>query len=83
MNTSEPSVVPFAATTADPNHVFPPLTAAQIGRIAPQGRRRAMVAREVLVEVGQQPVPFFVVLSGQVQVLRPSAGAEVLIVSQG
>jgi thioredoxin reductase (NADPH) len=83
MGASESSLVPFATTTSDPDHVFPPLTPAQIARIAPQGRRRAMVTREVLVEVGQQPVPFFVVLSGQVQVLRPSAGAEVLIVSQG
>ena len=83
MNTSEPSVMPFAATTTDPDHVFPPLTLAQIARIAPQGRRRAMIAGEVLVQVGQQPVPFFVVLSGQVQVLRPTAAADVMIVSQG
>jgi len=76
MGASESSLVPFATTTFDPDHVFPPLTPAQIARIAPQGRRRAMVTREVLVEVGQQPVLFFVVLSGQVQVLRPSAGAE-------
>jgi thioredoxin reductase (NADPH) len=76
-------VVPFATTTADPDHVFPPLTRAQIARIASRGQRRAMVAGEVLVEVGQQPVPFFVILSGEVQVRRPSAGTDVLIVSQG
>jgi thioredoxin reductase (NADPH) len=80
---SIPQITPFAATTSDPERVFPPLTPAQIARIAPQGRRRAMVAREVLVQVGQQPVPFFVVLSGQVQVLRPTGAADVLIVSQG
>jgi thioredoxin reductase (NADPH) len=83
MDTSEPLVVPFATTTADPDHVFPPLTRAQIARIASRGQRRAMVAGEVLVEVGQQPVPFFVILSGEVQVRRPSAGTDVLIVSQG
>jgi thioredoxin reductase (NADPH) len=82
MGTSE-TAVPFATTTSDPEHVFPPLTAAQIARIASHGQRRAMVAGEVLVEVGQQPVPFFVVLSGEVEVRRPSAGADVLIVSQG
>ena len=82
MDTSEP-LVPFATTTADPDHVFPPLTRAQIARIASRGQRRAMVAGEVLVEVGQQPVPFFVILSGEVQVRRPSAGTDVLIVSQG
>jgi thioredoxin reductase (NADPH) len=83
MDASEPSVVPFATTTADPDHVFPPLTPAQIARIASQGQRRTMVPGEVLVEVGQQPVPFFVILSGEVQVRRPSAGTDVLIVSQG
>ena len=83
MDTSEPLVVPFATTTADPDHVFPPLTPAQIARIASQGQRRTMVPGEVLVEVGQQPVPFFVILSGEVQVRRPSAGTDVLIVSQG
>ena len=35
----------------------------------------------MLVEVGQRPVPFFVVLSGELQVLRPSAGTEALIVT--
>jgi thioredoxin reductase (NADPH) len=80
---SMPQITPFAATTSDPEHVFPPLTPAQIARIAPRGRRRAMVPGEVLVEVGQQPVPFFVLLSGQIEVRRPSAETDVLIVSQG
>ena len=73
----------FVATTSHPDHVFPALTAAQIGRIASRGRRRAMQAGDVLVEAGQQPVPFFVVLSGELQVLRPSASADTLIVRQG
>jgi thioredoxin reductase (NADPH) len=34
----------------------------------------------VLVEVGDRPVPFFAVLSGEVQVLRPGDTAETLIV---
>lgn len=33
--------------------------------------------------MGQRPVPFFVVLSGEIQVLRPSSGIEALIVTQG
>ena len=41
-----------------------------------------MTSGEVLVEVGQQPVPFFVVLSGEIEVLRPSGGTEALIVTQ-
>jgi thioredoxin reductase (NADPH) len=66
---------------ARPERVFPTLTPAQIARIAPHGRRRAVASGDVLVEVGQRPVPFFVVLSGEMQVLRPSAGTEALIVT--
>ena len=68
-----------ASTTTD--HVFPTLTPAQINRIAPHGRRRGVAKGELLVEVGQRPIPFFVVLSGEMQVLRPVAGTEELIVT--
>jgi thioredoxin reductase (NADPH) len=81
MNTLDRSVTPLAATVSHPDRVFPTLTPAQIARIAPHGRRRAIASGEVLVEVGQRPVPFFVVLSGEMQVLRPSAGTEALIVT--
>src|SRR2546425_1058591 len=42
-----------------------------------------MTPGEVLVEVGQRPVPFFVVLNGEVQVLRTSGGTEALFVALG
>jgi thioredoxin reductase (NADPH) len=74
-------LTPLAATVSRPERVFPMLTPAQIARIAPHGRRRAIASGEVLVEVGQRPVPFFVVLSGEVQVLRPSGATETLIVT--
>jgi thioredoxin reductase (NADPH) len=66
---------------ARPERVFPTLTPAQIARIASHGRRRAVASGDVLVEVGQRPVPFFVVLTGEMQVLRPVAGTEALIVT--
>jgi hypothetical protein len=37
-----------------------------------------MTSGEVLVEVGQRPVPFFVVASGGVQALQPSGDTEAL-----
>jgi len=83
MDTMARVVTPFGATVSRPERLFPTLTAAQTARIATHGRRRAMASGEVLVEVGQRPVPFFVVLSGEVQVVRPSAGTEALIVTQG
>jgi hypothetical protein len=39
-----------------------------------------MTNGEALVGVGQRPVPFFVVLKGEVQVLRASGGAEALFI---
>ena len=80
MDAHDSSVIPLAAGVSRPDRVFPTLTAAQITRLAPHGRRRATSSGEVLVEVGQRPVPFFVVLSGEIQVLRPSPGGEALIV---
>jgi thioredoxin reductase len=81
MDTSDRSLTPLAVTVSRPERVFPTLTPAQIARIAPHGRQRAIAPGDVLVEVGQRPVPFFVVLSGEMQVLRPSAGTEALIVA--
>ena len=74
MNTVDSFLTPQAITVSCPDRVFPTLTPIQIARIAPHGRQRAIASGEVLVEVGQRPVPFFVVLSGEVQVLRPSGG---------
>ena len=75
-------VTPLGITVSRPERVFPTLTQAQIARIAPHGRQRAISPGDVLVEVGQRPVPFFVVLSGELQVLRPSSDTESLIVRQ-
>jgi thioredoxin reductase (NADPH) len=72
-----------AATVSRPDRVFPTLTPAQIARVARHGRRRAMTPAEVLVEVAQRPVPFFVVSDGEVQVLRTSGGSEALFVTLG
>jgi thioredoxin reductase (NADPH) len=67
----------------DLDKLFPTLTAAQIARIAPHGRRRAVARGDVLIEVGESSVPFFVVLSGHVQALRPTEDGETLIVTHG
>ena len=61
---------PTAPSAAE--RLFPTLTDAQIARIAARGKRRQTVQDEVLVEVGDKTVPFFVVVSGELQVLRPS-----------
>jgi thioredoxin reductase (NADPH) len=67
----------------DQDKLFPTLSAPQIARIAAHGRRRAVSRGDVLVEVGAANVPFFVVVSGHVQALRPSEDGETLIVTHG
>src|SRR3954470_1841942 len=81
MDILDPSVRPAAATVARPERVFPTLTAQQVSRVAAHGRRRATVLGEVLVEGGDRTIPFFVVVSGELQVVRPSDAAETLIVA--
>ncbi len=60
-------------------HVFPTLTPAQIRRIAAHGHKRATQAGDVLVERGDVAVPFFVVVSGELEVLRPEGATDTLV----
>jgi len=50
------------------DRLFPTLTGAQIARVAAHGRRRPVARDEILVEVAAKTVPFFVVVSGEVEV---------------
>ena len=63
--------------------IFPTLTTAQISRIAPRGHTRPMQRGEVIYEQGDRNVPFFVVVSGEVEIVRPSRDVETLIVAYG
>ena len=74
-------VTAVAATVSRSDRVFPTLTPQQLSRIAAHGRRRSTTRGEVLIEVGDKAVPFFVVVSGEVQALRPSGKTETLVVS--
>jgi thioredoxin reductase (NADPH) len=59
--------------------MFPTLRPAQIARIASHGVVRPITSGEVLIEPGQTDVPFFVVLAGGIEVIRPSALGDRLI----
>ncbi|HKB11820.1 MAG TPA: FAD-dependent oxidoreductase [Vicinamibacterales bacterium] len=83
MTTPDRVPVPLAVTESDADRAFPTLTPQQVARIAAHGRRRSTVRGEVLVEPGDRGAPFFVVLSGEIQVLQPAATAETLLVSHG
>jgi thioredoxin reductase (NADPH) len=81
MNTPDPAVTPLAATGSPPDRAFPTLTPQQVSRIAAHGQHRPTARGEVLVEAGDRAVPFFVVLSGELQALWPTDTVETLIVS--
>jgi thioredoxin reductase (NADPH) len=58
------------------DQMFPTLTPAQIARIAEHGHVRPVRRGEVLIEVGDHVVPFFVVTEGEVEIVRPSGATE-------
>ncbi len=63
--------------------IFPKLTPAQIGRIAAHGRTRSVQPDDVLIDQGDTSVPFFVVISGEVEIVRPLGGLETLVTIHG
>jgi thioredoxin reductase (NADPH) len=63
--------LPLTSTSIE--KIFPKLTQAQIGRIKAHGHIRAVQHGEVLVEQGDTSVPFFVVITGELEILRPSS----------
>jgi thioredoxin reductase (NADPH) len=65
------------------DHVFPKLTGAQIARIAAHGARRAVAPGEVLVDAGDQVVPFLVVTAGAIEVVRIAGDTETLVAVHG
>ena len=65
------------------DQMFPTLTPAQIARIAPHGRLHPMCEGEVLIETGDQVVPFFVVIRGHVEVVRLTDETGDLITTHG
>ena len=63
--------------------IFPKLTMTQIGRITAHGRTRSVKPGEVLIEQGDISVPFFVVITGEVEIVRPFGAYETLVTVHG
>ncbi len=72
--------VPLAAPLEE---VFPALSDEQIERVARHGRARTAAAGEVLIEQGDAPIPFFVLLSGELVAVRPTELGHSLITLSG
>src|SRR5512133_2849496 len=66
-------------TSSRIEQIFPKLTPAQLSRITARGHIRTTERGEVLYEQGQSTAPFFVVISGELEVVRPSVPVETLV----
>jgi thioredoxin reductase (NADPH) len=71
-----------APSILDPQtQIFPNLTDAQIHRITPVGKRRKVAAGEILFEPNDTNIPFFVLLSGAMEIVQPGLDGERTIVN--
>lgn len=60
---------------------FPTLTAEQINRIRPSSKVRQVKVGDILFEPGDSDVPFFVLLSGSMEIVQPGLLGERPIVT--
>jgi thioredoxin reductase (NADPH) len=78
------TALPITPTLASGvERMFPTLTPAQLKRVAAHGRVRSIRRGEVLVEAGAHIVPFFVVIAGRIEAIRPSGTTETLVAVHG
>jgi thioredoxin reductase (NADPH) len=74
---AEPTPIPLTASRAD--QIFPVLNSIQMQRLVAHGHSRSVRVGDVLVEPGARDIPVFVVVSGELEAVRPSFGQETLI----
>jgi len=63
---------PTPLTVARTERIFPTLTETQMQRLASHGTARSVRSGEVLVELGDKEIPVFLVISGELEIVRPS-----------
>src|SRR6266852_1390952 len=73
-SSSIPGLVPSALDAR--TQAFPVLTASQISRVLPLGKVRQVQTGEILFEPGDTNVPFFVLLSGSMEIVQPDLTGE-------
>jgi thioredoxin reductase (NADPH) len=77
------SSAPIPSALDARTQAFPILTAAQIGRVRSSGKLRQVTAGEILFEPGDTDVPFFVLLSGRMEIVQPDFAGERPIAAHG
>jgi thioredoxin reductase (NADPH) len=70
-------------TSSRIEQIFPKLTLPQIARIEPQGHIRTVHRGDLLIEQGDTSVPFFVVIKGELEIVRPFGTKETLVTVHG
>src|SRR6185436_15950371 len=65
----------IALTGSRAEEIFPTLTSTQISRICAHGRSRRVQLGDVLMEAGEKQPRFFVVITGRIDVVRPTDAA--------
>jgi thioredoxin reductase (NADPH) len=74
------STLPTPSALDANTQIFPTLTEAQIRRIRPHGKIRKVEQGEILFEPNDRQVPFFVMISGAMEIVQPYLDEERLIV---
>jgi thioredoxin reductase (NADPH) len=69
-----PGLIPSALDAR--TQAFPVLTTVQINRVLPLGKVRQVQKGEILFEPGDTNVPFFVLLSGSMEIVQPDLTGE-------
>lgn len=82
MASSDSEVAPLIPAGSD-DRAFPTLAAARFARLAAHGRPRLTTRGEILVEAGARTVPFFLVVTGVVEVLRAGGVEQAPVVTIG
>lgn len=68
--------LPISSALNARTQAFPKLSDAQIDRLRPLGRLRRVQRDEILFEVNDTGVPFFVLLSGRMEIVQPGLDGE-------
>lgn len=76
---ASPTTLSENLSTERQEQLFPKLTEAQIARVAAHGKRRRTSTGEVLVTQGEQANKFFVVSSGEMEIVRPTCESEEIV----
>src|SRR6202162_2304129 len=74
---------PISSVLDPRTQTFPVLTAAQIDRVRHSGKLRTVKAGDILFEPGDTNVPFFVLLSGRMEIVQPDLTGERPIATHG